>query len=184
MTDPPARSGLVVPVPEVEPVVGAHRAVLDAHARLGVPAHVTVLFPFVDPDDLDAAVLVRLAEVLAAVPAFDHRFTRTAWFDDAVLWLAPEDPRPFVALTRAVTAAFPGHPPFGGAHGDDVVPHLTVGHGRDPAELRAAESVVRPRLPVAGRADRVLLLAQPTAGAPFDTVATFPLAPPGPSSAS
>ena len=45
-----ARSALVVAVPDAEPVVGHLMLRLDANAVLGVPAHVTVLFPFVPAD--------------------------------------------------------------------------------------------------------------------------------------
>jgi hypothetical protein len=42
-------SAVVVPVPEAEPRVGALRTALDPSAALGVPAHVTILYPFVAP---------------------------------------------------------------------------------------------------------------------------------------
>jgi hypothetical protein len=40
-------SAVLVPVPEAERVVSRYRARLDGAAALGVPAHVTVLYPFV-----------------------------------------------------------------------------------------------------------------------------------------
>jgi hypothetical protein len=45
-----------------------------------------------------------------------------------VLWLAPRGPSPFSALTRRVYQPFPGFPPFGGQF-DEIIPHLTIGHG-------------------------------------------------------
>jgi hypothetical protein len=47
----------------------------------------------------------------------------------------------------AVAESFPDYPPYGGPH-DEVVPHLTVGHGVDPAELRNAERQIAPDLPI------------------------------------
>jgi hypothetical protein len=41
------QSGLVIEVHEAETAVPRHRDMLDANARLGVAAHITVLFPFV-----------------------------------------------------------------------------------------------------------------------------------------
>jgi hypothetical protein len=53
-------STILVPVPEAEPVVGQLRARLDRAASRGIPAHVTILYPFVPPGQITAAVLVVL----------------------------------------------------------------------------------------------------------------------------
>jgi hypothetical protein len=157
------QSALVIEVPEAEPAVGRLRLELDGNARLGVPAHVTVLFPFLPPDQLDHAVSGRLEQVVAVQQAFDYSFSRTSWFGEDVLWLAPDDPAPFRALTKEVFDAFPQCPPFEGVF-DEVVPHLTVGHGTELDTLRAAERDVLPRLPVIGRARAVSLLVQDELG--------------------
>lgn len=151
-TDPPPRprrSALIVTVPRAEALVGRWRAELDATAGQGVPAHVTVLFPFAPAADLDRRVLAGLTGLLAAVAPFEARLERTAWFDDRVLYLAPQDPAPFVALTGAVAAAHPQYPPYEGVHGDDVVPHLTIGADAPLDRLRAAERDVAGGLPLA-----------------------------------
>jgi hypothetical protein len=49
----PAESAVLVLLPEAEIAVASHRAELDAAAGLGVPAHVTVLYPFVPPARID-----------------------------------------------------------------------------------------------------------------------------------
>jgi 2'-5' RNA ligase len=139
-------SAVVVPVPEAEPRVGALRAALDPSAALGVPAHVTIMFPFVPPARLDDGVLAALGEVLAAAPPFEIEFSKVAWFED-VLWWAPEPAAPFVALTHAVASRFDLRP-YEGAHGDDVVPHLTIGHGAPIERMRAAEAEVAAGPPV------------------------------------
>ena len=139
------RSGLIIEVPEAEPAVARHRERLDASARLGIPAHITVLFPFMPPQAIGPAALTGLEHLLAAFPRFRFQLDHTAWFGDEVLWLAPRDPSPFRALTRSVADAFPAFPPYEGQFGDST-PHLTIGHehprGR-PARRRRA----RPRLP-------------------------------------
>ena len=73
----------------------------------------------------------KLSRAVATVPEFTATFGSTAWFEDKVLWLAPDPAEPFRALTASVAAAFPEHPPYEGAH-DDVVPHLTVGQDAPP----------------------------------------------------
>jgi 2'-5' RNA ligase len=177
MSEAARQSGLVVLVPEAEPAVAGHRRILDASARLGVPAHVTVLFPFVPPEMIEPDVVSRLEALCARGEPFDYRFAQTAWFGDEVLWLAPDDPQPFRALTEAVHEAFPAHPPFGGLF-EEVIPHLTIGYGPDRTVLRAAEESVAARLPIRGRATEVVLLTQGTAGGRWTRWAAFPLGAP------
>jgi hypothetical protein len=55
------QSGLIIEVPEAEPAVRQHRERLDASAPLGIPAHITVLFPFMPPETIGAATLTRQA---------------------------------------------------------------------------------------------------------------------------
>jgi hypothetical protein len=43
-------SALIIEVPEAEAAVQRHRQRLDANAPLGIPAHITVLAPFMPPD--------------------------------------------------------------------------------------------------------------------------------------
>jgi 2'-5' RNA ligase len=170
----PAESAVVVVVPELEPVVGAHRARLDWSAAWGVPAHVTVLYPFVPPDRVDATVVERLADAVAGTGAFDAGFTRTCWFGEDVVWVAPEPADRFRALTEAVAAAFPEHPPYEGRFAD-VVPHLTVGDQGTVAERRAAEEEVRRGLPVHGRVAELHVMVGAAAPGSWRTVATVPL---------
>jgi hypothetical protein len=172
------RTALVVPVPALDPIVGGHRAEMDTAAGWGVPAHVTVLYPFLDPDAAMAeAASSTVRRAVASVPAFECAFERTAWFGQDVLWLAPVPTGPFVALTRAVWGAFPQTPPYAGAYGDDVVPHLTVGElGNGTAErLRGAEADVRQSLPVTTRIDRVWLIAGSDQPASWRLAEVFPL---------
>ncbi|WP_319460873.1 2'-5' RNA ligase family protein [Micromonospora sp. RTP1Z1] len=171
------QSGLILEVPEAEAAVGRHRDVLDANARLGVPAHVTVLFPFVPPAQIDLVVVAELRRIFAGTAAFDFRLTRTAWFGDEVLWLAPEDPQPFRILTELVHTAFPDFPPFEGQF-DDVVPHLTVAHGCDSADMQAAERALEQHLPILGRARKMTLIAQADDSGTWIRQTTFPLAEP------
>jgi hypothetical protein len=153
-------TAVLVLVPEAEGAVGEHRKHLDMAASWGVPAHLSVVYPFVPPADVDEHVLGQLAHAVGSVPAFDCVFSRTDWFGADVLWLAPEPDAPFRDLIRAVVAAFPAHQPYGGLY-DDPVPHLTVGELRlgSAAELTAAERAVREHLPVRARIDRAVLLA-------------------------
>jgi len=175
VADPDLESALVVEVPEAEAAVARHRERLDENAAMGVPAHITVIAPFLPRTGIGPPVLDELSRLFGGVPRFRFRLARTAWFGEQVLWLAPDDPGPFSALTQRVYAAFPACPPYGGQH-EDVIPHLTVGLGQPLADLRAAEKSLRPHLPIEARATAVTLLVGPASGGPWTRKARFPLA--------
>lgn len=171
-TSPP--SALLVAIPDAEPLVTEHRRRFDPAAGRGVPAHVTALYPFVARDDLDDEVLTRVAAVAAGGRAFDHRFSTTGWFDRDVLFLAPDDPGPFVRLTEALTHEFPEHPPYGGAY-EDLAPHLTVAHGAPQADLDTLEATLRAGLPITGRSEHLTLMTEDDEGR-WSVARRFPFA--------
>jgi 2'-5' RNA ligase len=169
-----AETALLVPVLVADATVGSLRGRLDPAARLGLPAHVTVSYPFAAADALDSALLDELRSLFAHLEPFDFSLTHTAWFGDGVLWLAPEPSDPFRELTAAVLSRWPQHRPYGGRFAD-VIPHLTVGDGAARGELRAAEVQVASALPIAGRATEVALMSGTKEPGSWKTRASFPL---------
>lgn len=173
----PTETAVIVPISAAEPAVGAHRHDLDPAERWGVPAHVTILYPFVNPSEINDEVTRAVAAAVTSVEAFDCRFAHTRWFGEEVLWLAPDPDAPFRRLTAAVWQAFPQHPPYGGVH-DDVVPHLSVADsqgGADLAAMRVAETTVRANLPIAAHVDTVLLIAGTTQPSSWRVLQELPL---------
>jgi hypothetical protein len=152
-------SALVVLVPEAEPLVASFRSRYDRSAIRGMPAHVTVLYPFVHPDAISDALLADLGALFAGARRFAFRLAGTCGFP-GVLYLAPEPFAPFDALVRAAAARFPETPPYGGAIADPV-PHLTV--AQDPPAPSLDEVAERflaaaaAALPLECRADEVRL---------------------------
>jgi 2'-5' RNA ligase superfamily protein len=172
-----SESAVIVPVPEAEAAVGAFRAALDPSAAWGVPAHVTVVYPFAPPPRLGPDELARLRAAVRSVPRFEVSFSAVRWFDDAVVWLAPDPDDGFHALIRAVWAEFPEFPPYGGAHGESV-PHLTVGAGPDRDALAAAGRAVADRLPITAAVRAAHLLRGRDAPGAWRSVAELPLGQP------
>ena len=121
--------------------------------------------------------MAALAGAVASVQAFDCRFPAVGWFGQDVLWLEPRPAGRFRALTRAVSAAFPGYLPYGGSY-QDPVPHLTVGDrpAGGAADLRAAETELLRELPIAARISRVWVMTGTAAPGNWRTVAELPLA--------
>ena len=171
----PTHSALIVAVAEAEPAVAAHRDRLDLAASWGVPAHITVCYPFLPPSRIDAHVLAGLRQAAAGVPAFFCALTGVGWFGERVVWLAPEPADPFLALTAAVTTRFPAARPYDGLF-DEVVPHLTIGHDHPPADLKAAAGAVAEHLPIHTRVTSMrLAVGTPAPGATWSTLEEFAL---------
>jgi len=150
-------SGLVVPIEAAEPLVEAWVDLLPASSR-ELPPHITVLWPFLAPEALDARVERDLEALFSGVAPFGFALARVGGFPD-VVFLAPEPPEPFVGLTRLVWQRWPECPPFGGAYAD-VVPHLTVALDPAPSTRRAVEDELARRLPAPARAECVLLVEE------------------------
>lgn len=170
----PKQTALIVEIPQVEQAVGRWRAALDRAAGWGVPAHVTVLYPFLPPERLDGDTLAAVGEAVASVAPFTVDFAHVRWFGDTVAWLAPIPDEQFRALTAAVWRRFPEVSPYGGAH-DDLVPHLTIGHDAPRPALTEAADAVTASLPIRAGVDTVRLIAGTPELGSWHTIHEFPL---------
>jgi len=143
-------SALIVPV-RLPPAIAATRLRETFDAPLGVPGHVTLLYPFAPPAAIDAGVLDQVSAVVGAAPAFVARFREVRRFEpgpgasEGVVWLHPEPSARFIALIDALTAAFPQYPPYGGQH-TTVIPHVSIA-ALDRNHAAAAEAEARRYLP-------------------------------------
>ena len=155
-------SAIVVELPELDAVLDEHRFALDPSRLWGMPAHLTVLYPFVHPANVNGDTLARVVEAAAKVNSFEAEFGDFSWFADRVAWLAPLNPDPFKNLIRRMAEAFPECPPYGGEF-DDVVPHVTIGEGNAVGPMRVALDAIRPSLPLKATVTSLSLMEGSTA---------------------
>lgn len=143
-------TGIVIPVPEADRLVHS-RTASDVPRRLPgfgvVPAHITLLAPFLPEEQLDDGTWELLERFFADVTPFGFELAEVCEFPGGVTYLAPEPATTFRRLTAGLHRVFPEFPPYGGAF-DDIVPHLTVPlmPGEDTGSLTAA---LAPELPLA-----------------------------------
>lgn len=140
-------SAVIIAFPAAEPVVQEFRNQMDPSAAWGVPAHVTVLYPFVPPEELTPAVMSEVEAIARATRRFEVRFAHTGWFGEQVLWLAPEPEVHLRVLTARLSDVFPNHLPYGGTI-DTPIPHLTIAEGSPLARMQAAEDTILDALPI------------------------------------
>jgi hypothetical protein len=156
------RSALVVPLRLPAGLARLREREVEV-ARLGVPAHVTILSPFVPAAALDRRVSAIVSEIVARTRAFDVAFTSVRrWppseIGPGVVWLEPEPAEPFVALSRAIWSEFPEYPPYG-REDDALEAHLTIAID-DPSHFDAVEAAARSFLPFRRQVNTVALLIE------------------------
>ena len=151
-------SALIVTVRRAAPVVeGWLERTATMKPSRGVPAHITVLFPFVPAEQVDDELLEELGALFGRFEPFGFTLPRLARFP-TTLYLDPEPAGPFRELTRAVAERWPEHQPYEGEF-DEIVPHLTAAHGEEEL-LDAAAADIAPKLPLVARASEVTLLVE------------------------
>jgi 2'-5' RNA ligase len=155
----PTRAALVILVPEMELLVGAFRLKYDPTAADGMPAHITINYPFLPGIDPEDDLYQKLTDLFSKIEPFTITFGRSARFP-GVLYLAPDPDTPLRQLIKMVAACFPESPPYGGAL-DSIVPHLTVAYAEDKA-LESVErqlaALSREHLPLSVRVELVWLM--------------------------
>jgi 2'-5' RNA ligase len=168
-------TSLIVPVTQAMADVEPWRERLDPFSARGMPTHVTVEYPFLPPAALDDGLHASLAAIFDSVPAFEFELTGVRWFDDRVVWLAPEPDARFRQLTASVMDRWPTLRSYGGSPGL-VPPHLTIGVSEPRERLEEAARALEPLLPIACTAEEVWLMAGSSAPRSWTIESRFLLA--------
>lgn len=150
-------TGLIIPVPAFEGFIREHRAVNSAVSPEGVPAHLTLLYPFLPPFRCDEAH-AEVEDFFNQIEPFEFELTHVGWFEDRVVFLAPSDPTPFVALTERLIDQWTQCIPYGGRHAGKHVPHLTLGIEGTPAEMASLAEAAEKLLPIKCTAEQAWLM--------------------------
>ena len=156
---------------QVPVAVARLRDRMDPSAAQGVPAHVTLLFPFMPPTELTDEVRRTIERIIAAQPAFPFQLTSVVRWPN-VVYLAPDPAEPFRRLIDSLAAAFPDYPPYGGAH-PEVVPHVTVAQDVSEDYFAAAEHALPAMLPIRDIAREAWLIGH-TPEQPWHTLWRLP----------
>lgn len=159
-----AQSALVLFIPEAERLINQYRQQANPPLIAELSAHVTILYPFVPPDQVDPEVLAKLTDLFADCASLEFALADVRRFPD-VLYLAPTPEAPIQQLIAKVQSAFPSYLPYGGAF-DTVIPHVTIARNADPERLRQMErefdEFCDSQMPVYVQANEVTLIENTT----------------------
>jgi 2'-5' RNA ligase len=141
------RTAISILLDEIAPDLAAARYELDPRARVRVPLHITLLFPFVLRRDMSADLLGELRAFFGNRTRPTFELSHVAVFPDMVVYAAPEPDGDLKRLTRELWSAYPDTPPYGEFGTNDPVPHATIA----PLEVVDEGTVrwrVEPLLPI------------------------------------
>jgi hypothetical protein len=154
------QSVLAISLPEADNVLSYVRSRFGGEVPpVGVPAHITLLYPWMPPALINEKVLTELASLFAGLPIFDLSL-KLGWFGREVLLLVPQDPAPFIRLTKAIVRRWPEFPYYSGEY-DDIEPHVTLAYGNE-FSLSGLAAEVASQVPVRARTSSIgLSIGQP-----------------------
>ena len=125
---------LIVPPRDVQVFSFPLREQYDTDAfKKNLPAHLTLLYPFV-PLDLVEQAVETLSALCREYPPFELTLDRYGTFPDT-LFLEPSNPEPLIQLHRSLAEAFPDYPVYLGEHGQALHPHLTLARVAPPQTI-------------------------------------------------
>ncbi|WP_237773632.1 2'-5' RNA ligase family protein, partial [Streptomyces luteocolor] len=160
-------TALTIHIPEANPLM-----------QVDVPAHVTVLYPFLNTSRFSPATHTDLADLFAAHAPFTLSFTGFRRYP-GVLYLPPDPDAPVRALTKCLTERWPEAVPYRGIFTPPLDPHLTLANHEGPDTYEAAydalESRLAPHLPLVSRVDTVRLIVTDGPGTGWRTLRTYRL---------
>lgn len=123
-----------------------------------MPAHVTLIYPFLSPKEIDERVLETLRALFASREQFKVQFGGIAGFP-GVVYLVPEPAELIIELVNELVEVYPQVPPYGGMF-PSVVPHLTLAETADPEVQDRFIDLVAGLLPIEISAREVWLMVR------------------------
>jgi hypothetical protein len=147
-------TALVIEVPAAEVLLDVARRVNPLLVRPGLPAHVTVLYPFLPASELTDDVDDTVRAIAARTPVTDVRLSEVISAPGFVAMAVPA----LQAVADAAYAEWPEVEPYGGRFGPKPPVHLTVAMGGTEDELAQVAAQTREALPVQDRPTAVHLV--------------------------
>jgi len=153
-------SVILIPVQRADPIVRKWREKYDAVALHGIPAHITLLFPFQPPNEINTQTIEKLKQVFVNVKQFAFFLEKINTFP-FVIFLEPSARSMFIILTKEIIRAFPKYPQYGGKF-RSITPHLTVGQLSSEQKIDSIKKRIvkdiQNKLPIKSKAEEAWLM--------------------------
>jgi hypothetical protein len=151
------RTGLVIPIPAADALLGSVGARYPGTVRAGLPAHVSLLYPFVVAAELDERVTTALHELFVEQVPIPIDFVE-CYRRGGFVALRPESSDGLKELMTRTWCRWPDVVPYEGVFGD-VEPHVTVATRCSEQTAARIKQEVTAELPICAELREAWLLA-------------------------
>jgi protein-tyrosine phosphatase len=118
------------------------------------PAHITIQFPWIPPNIIEQDDMEKVRNIFSKMKPFDYSM-KHSWFGKEVLILIPEDPKPFIEMTKSILEEWPDYPYYGGDY-DEIEPHITLAYG-EYNNLKMIEKEIQEKLPIKAICSEIII---------------------------
>ncbi|MFD5886457.1 2'-5' RNA ligase family protein [Streptomyces sp. NPDC060334] len=151
----PGTTAVVIVLPDATPLLDAAWRIDPTLVRPGMPAHVSLLYPFVPRSALTGQDEQRVRSLAAEFPATDLLLTEVVTAPGFVAVTVAE----LQPIVDAFRTQWPGSRPYGGRFGARPAAHVTVAMGADdPTTAAHVRTAVGGLLPLRARAVAIQLV--------------------------
>jgi 2'-5' RNA ligase superfamily protein len=140
------QTGLVIPVPAADALLTFVATRHPGTVREGVPAHVSLLYPFISAAELDEQVTDALSELVVAHEPMPVEFVE-CYRRGGFVALRPDPIEGLTELTKKIRDRWPDIVPYEGVYGN-VEPHVTVAMRASEQRAAMIEHEVTEQLPI------------------------------------
>lgn len=163
---------VIVPPRQIQSFAYPIREIHDAESFNRVPAHITLLYPFVPPDQVEESEKL-LTKICKKIPGFELTLDRYGRFKNS-LFLEPSEPEKILELFTRISEAFPDYPAYESEPGKGFHPHLTLASFDKPAQADKIQLPPEPHFTFEVKQIHIYLGA-PDDDTPFIPRAVIPL---------
>ncbi|MEV6575669.1 2'-5' RNA ligase family protein [Streptomyces sp. NPDC051577] len=151
----PGTTAVVIVLPDAAPLLDAVWRIDPALTRRGVPAHVSLLYPFLPESALTDQDERSVRSLAASFPAADLVLEEVVTGSGLVAVTVPG----LQPIVDAYRSQWPGLRPYGGRFGARPAAHVTVAMGADDPTAAHVRAAIDSLLPIRARAAAVQVVA-------------------------
>lgn len=157
-----SQSSVDIVIPELDTIIGKWRKSTVDIASLGVPSHITLLWPWCPPPISDEYIK-KLENVLSFLNSFVITFHKIEYFGESVIYLDVENKKEVKELMDRVGQEFPEYPMYENTI-KDPQSHLTIAKPKNSESFFKVNSEIKqyiaPLLPLKFNIEEITIMEQ------------------------